>query len=273
MSEIADRFRLDTIYNEDCFITMGGVPDGSFDTILTSPFYNTNMKASNGRTLQNTSTKDGQYDYVRYDTFSDVMTNDAYCEFTRALFEEFNRILKSNGQVLYNISYGSENTDCMFRAINEIIINTNFSIADVIGWKKRSAMPNTCSSNKLTRIFEFVFVFCRKDEIKTFHCNKKVTSIRPTGQKMYEGIMNIIEAPNNDGPCPYNKATFSSELCEKLINLYTPYNGVVYDPFMGSGTTAVACKRTGRYYVGSEISANQCKWAEDRIAAIDLVAT
>ena len=86
-----------------------------------------------------------------------------------------------------------------------------------------------------------------------------------TGQKVYENIFNLIEAKNNDGICPYNKATFSSELCEKLLNIYAPPKSTIYDPFMGSGTTAVACKRMGLDCYGSEISENQVRFAVDRI--------
>ena len=110
-----------------------------------------------------------------------------------------------------------------------------------------------------------MFVFCRKDELKTFNCNKKVVSLRTTGQKNYENLYNFIEAKNNDGPCPYNKATYSSELCEKLLAIYAPPCGTVYDPFMGSGTTAVACKRMGLNCYGSEISANQVRFSLDRL--------
>lgn len=253
------------IFNEDCMQTMQDMPIGGVSVVMTSPFYNTNKKAGNNRTLENTTVLDGQYNYVRYDTHIDNMTNDEYCEFTENLFNEFDRILIQNGVVLYNISYGSENTDCMFRAVNSIITNTPFTIGDVIVWKKKNAFPNSCSPNKLTRITEFVFVFCRKCELKTFNCNKRVTSHRPTGQTMYENIYNFVEAKNNDGSCPYNKATYSSELCEKLLSLYCPENGLVYDPFIGTGTTAVACKRLGLDCMGSEISENQCRFAIGRI--------
>ena len=64
------------IYNEDCFKTMNYVQPRQFDIILTSPFYNTNKKAGKSRTLNNTTVKDGQYDYVRYDTHIDNMTNE-----------------------------------------------------------------------------------------------------------------------------------------------------------------------------------------------------
>jgi DNA modification methylase len=244
---------------------MSKMAEHSIDVILTSPFYNTNKKAGNSRTLNNTSVAKGQYSYVRYDTHIDNMTDDEYCAFTESLFNEFNTILKPNGVILYNINYGSENTEGMFRAINSVIVNTPFTIGDVIVWKKKNALPNSCSPNKLTRIWEFVFVICRKNELKSFHCNKKITSYRKTGQAAYENIYNFVEAKNNDGSCPYNKATYSSELCEQLLTLYAPDNGIVYDPFIGSGTTAVACENLGLICYGSEISKNQCDWAQERL--------
>lgn len=254
------------IYNEDCFKTMESTPIGQFNIILTSPFYNTNKKAGKNRTLRNTTVKDGQYDYVRYDTHVDSMTNEEYCDFTEKLFLEFDRVLNLNGVVLYNINYGAENTEGMFRAINTIVTKTPFTIADVIVWKKSTALPNSCSSNRLTRIWEFVFVFCRNEELKTFNCNKAIKSYRSTGQAMYENVFNYIEAKNNDESCPYNKATFSTDLVKQLLNRYAVGNKVtVYDPFMGSGTTAVACQELGFDCYGSEISENQCKWARERL--------
>lgn len=259
---------LNKIYNEDCFVTMERMPIGLCSNILTSPFYNTNKKQCKSNTLLTTKSKDGKYPFLRYDTHVDNMTEDEYCDFTESLFLEFNRILNLDGCVLYNLSYGNNNRDGMFKAINTIITKTPFTIADVITWKKSSAMPNNCSPNKLTRITEFVFVFCRKGEINTFYCNKPVKSYRKTGQASYGNIFNFIEAKNNDEVCPYNKATYSTELCDQLLHIYCPEDGIVYDPFMGSGTTGASCKKIGIDYIGSEISKNQCKWAEDRIKGI-----
>lgn len=45
-------------------------------------------------------------------------------------------------------------------------------------------------------------------------------------------------------------------------------NAVVYDPFLGSGTTAIACKNMGIDFIGSEISENQVKWANERLSKI-----
>lgn len=93
----------------------------------------------------------------------------------------------------------------------------------------------------------------------------QVKSYRKTGQAAYENIFNLIEARNNDGSCPLNKATYSSELCEKLLSIYAKPGSVVYDPFMGSGTTAVACMKMGFDCIGSEISAAQCEYARNRL--------
>lgn len=254
------------IYNEDCFVTMNHMPDEIINVILTSPFYNTNKKQGKNRTITNTNSNG--YSYLRYDKHVDNMTDEEYCDFTVKLFMEFNRIISLNGVVLYNLSYGNNNRDGMYKAVNSIITNTPFTIADVICWKKKNALPNNCSSNKLTRIWESIFVFCRKSEINTFYCNKPVVGIRKTGQKSYGNIFNFIEAKNNDGACPYNKATYSSDLCRQVLQIYCPSNGCVYDPFSGTGTTAVACKQLNLSFIGSEISKNQCRWAEGRLLKV-----
>lgn len=257
---------LNKIYNESNLDTLKKMDEKSVDVVLTSPFYNTNKKCGKEKTLMNTKSNPKYYSYLRYDKFIDNLTDEEYNEYTLNLFRGFDRILKQNGVILYNINYGTDNPNGMFFLINEILKKSNFMIADCIGWKKKSVLPNSVSLNKLTRIFEFIFVFCRKNEYQSFKMNKNVVSVRDNGQKQYSVYYNYIEAKNNDEICPFNKATYSTELCKKLLNMYCRQGGVVYDPFMGSGTTAVACKELGLSYIGSEISENQCKWAEDRIS-------
>jgi DNA modification methylase len=138
-------------------------------------------------------------------------------------------------------------------------------VADKLTWKKKSALPNNVSHNKLTRICEEVFVFCRKDEYKTFYANKEVSSIGKNGQTFYKPIYNFIEAANNDGSCKLNKARYSSELCVKLLNIYAPSNAVVFDPFMGSGTTGIACEMLGFNCIGTEISEAQVEYSYNRL--------
>ena len=253
------------IFNEDCRQTIQKMIQQGYkvDNIITSPFYNT------GRSSQcHTSQKSRDNHEGRYDIHLDDMTNDEYIKFTVDLFLSFDKILQDNGCILYNMSYGSENTELMWLTIASIIQNTPFTIADDIIWKKNSALPNNVSPNKLTRIVEHVLAFCRKSEFKTFKANKKVKSISKTGQKYYENVFNYIEAQNNDGANKLNKATYSTELITKLINIYVQPNSKIYDPFIGTGTTANACLLAHNItYIGSEISKKQCEYAEKRIQA------
>ena len=254
------------IYNEDCFDTMNRFESNSIQTILTSPPYCTSNRAGKKSTVTLTTSTTKYYPSLRYDVFSDNMTPDEYVSWTIRLFNEFDRILAKNGCVIYNISYSSDNRDTMFRVISHVIEETNFSIMDMITWKKSTALPNNTSSNKLTRICEPVFVFARKSEIDTFFCNKKVVSVREkTGQKMYENIYNFIEAKNNDGSCKLNKATYSTDLCDYLLALYGKPLTICYDPFMGTGTTGNACIPLGIDCYGSELSPAQCDYAKERL--------
>lgn len=75
------------------------------------------------------------------------------------------------------------------------------------------------------------------------------------------------EAKNNDGSNKLNKATYSSDLVLQLIDMYAKPKGIIYDPFMGTGTTALACAMRGIKYIGSEISQVQVKFARKRIKA------
>ena len=248
------------IYNEDCLQTMKKInkAGGKVDIVLTSPPYNTGRNSGN--------IERGMDNYERrYDIYLEQRNTDEYTDWTIDIFNHYDSILKKNGCVLYNMSYGNENPEQMYLTIAEVINKTNFTIADTIIWKKKSALPNNVSHNKLTRICEFVFVFCRKDEYKTFLANKQVKSQSKTGQNYYENIYNFIEARNNDGANKLNKATYSSELCEQLLNIYAKPNAIVYDSFNGTGTTGVACLKLGLNYIGSELSEEQCKFSIERL--------
>lgn len=254
--------KLNHIYNEDCFDTIERIIDNKIhvDNIITSPFYNT------GRSSKcHTSEKSRQNHEGRYDIHLDDMTNDEYIQFTIYLFNKFDKIVAENGCILYNMSYGSENTELIWLVLAEILKQTNWTIADDIIWKKQSALPNNVSPNKLTRIVEHIFVFCRKNEFKTFKANKKIKSVSKKGQKYYENVFNFIEAKNNDGSCKLNKATFSTDLITQLIDIYVQDEAIVYDPFSGTGTTANACILKGIQYLGSEISEAQVEYSNDRL--------
>jgi len=245
-----NNLELNKIYCESNLDTMFRMDFKTIDLVVTSPPYNI---------IRPNSTDRG------YDLYKDGMSNEEYIDWTLEIFKGFNKVLKNDGVVLYNMSYGTENTTLMSLVVADIIKRSDFTLADIIVWKKNSATPNNVSHNKMTRIVEYVYVFCRKNEFHTFKCNKKELSKRETGQSVYENVFNFINAKNNDSSTDLNKATFSTDFVRKLTNTYAKPNSIIYDPFMGTGTTAVACVIEGHKYIGSEISKEQCDYAEKRI--------
>lgn len=237
--------KLNHIYNESCLDTMKRFKH-KISLVITSPPYNNSRKCGDKYNL-------------KYNSFNDNLSYKDYIKFTKKVFDGYDRVLKRNGVVLYNISYASEQPNLLWLLLSYIIRKTNFTIADCIIWKKKTAIPNNSSKNKLTRICEFVFVLCRKDEYETYNTNKQVVSKSDKEQSFYENVFNYIEADNNDGVNPYNRATFSKQLVKKLLSMYY-VGGVVYDSFMGIGTTAKVCFLKGIDYVGSEIDEEQVRY-------------
>lgn len=210
--------------------------------------------------------------HKRYEYYNDTLSDEDYLKFTLKVFEGYDRVLKHNGVVLYNISYSKDKSDALFLLIAKIIKKTNFSIADVIIWKKEKArtMPNV-SRQGLTRICEFIFVFVRKDEKETFNCNKKIICKGKGNTPIYDNVLNFIEAENKDKNSYSNKlntATFSKQLVNKLLDIYY-VKGIVYDSFMGLGTTAKACLLRNINFIGSEIDKKQIehfdKWKKEQL--------
>jgi site-specific DNA-methyltransferase (adenine-specific) len=235
---------LNKIYNEGNLITMGNIPDKFISGIITSPPYNI-------------ATKRNDYYYNNGYSEIDNLSEDSYLKIRINEFKEFQRILKDDGVICYNISYHNENPILPQLLIADVHKQTDLTIADIISWKKKSSLPFQTSPTKLSRIVELIYVIVKKDKLHTFKTNKVVSKINEkTGQKFYKNYTNIIEAKNNDGFKTNLKSSYSSDLVEKLINIYFPEESIIYDPFMGIGTTAKGCINTNRNFIGSEIDIN-----------------
>jgi len=246
---------LNKIYNEDCFVTMNRIINyNSIDCVLTSPPYNM------------TKRRGGISDSGRYDIYNDWLSQDEYISFSVKLFKEFDRIVKPNGVVIYNLSYSKENGILPYLVISEIYQQTQWTVVDTLIWEKNSAIPSPADKRHYTRKCETIFIFARKTEKETFNRYPEVSSIGSNGQIYYHTYNNIVRARNNDNSThKLNQATYSTDLCIQLLSLYAKPEDVIYDPFMGTGTTGNACKLIGLNYIGSEISQAQCEYAENRI--------
>ena len=93
--------------------------------------------------------------------------------------------------------------------------------------------------------------------------NKGFTIIRMHGNKLKRDVIETSVATVKGNKHP---AIYPVEVIEEFLHLLTPIGGLVLDPFIGSGSTAVACKKLGRHYIGYDINAEYCEDARQRIS-------
>ena len=93
--------------------------------------------------------------------------------------------------------------------------------------------------------------------------NKGFTIIRMHGNKLKRDVIETSVAAVKGNKHP---AIYPVEVVEEFLHLLTRPGSLVLDPFMGSGSTAVACKKLGRHYIGYDINAEYCKDARQRIS-------
>lgn len=93
--------------------------------------------------------------------------------------------------------------------------------------------------------------------------NKGFTIIRMHGNKLKRDVIETSVAAVKGNKHP---AIYPVEVVEEFVHLLTPAGALVLDPFMGSGSTAVACKKLGRYYIGYDINAEYCEDARQRVS-------
>ncbi|MFW6225741.1 MAG: DNA-methyltransferase [bacterium] len=245
---------INKIYNENCLVSLNRFSDKSIDGIITSPPYNIA-----------TERKDCYYDngYSEIDNLSE----EQYISLRTSEFKEFSRVLKYRGVICYNISYAKENPILPTLLVANIHKETDLTVADIITWKKKTAIPFQTSPTKLSRITELIYIFVKKEQLHNFVTNKKVSSINEkTGQKFYKNYVNFIEADNNDGFKTKLKASFSQDLCNQLIDIYFPLGSLIYDPFSGIGTTQLSCINKKCNFLGSELDKEHFEDALKRIS-------
>lgn len=92
--------------------------------------------------------------------------------------------------------------------------------------------------------------------------NNGFTIIRMKGNKLAK---DVIETPVATIKGNKHPAIYPVKIVEKCIKLLTPVNGVALDPFMGSGSTAIACKKLDRQYIGFDINPDYCEDAIKRV--------
>ena len=246
---------LNRIYNENCLDTMARMPDGFVDLTVTSPPYD-NLRTYNG-----------------YSFDSEAVTKELY------------RVTKQGGVVVWVVGdatiKGSETGTSFRQAL--YFMDCGFNLHDTMIYRKINYVPLT--HNRYEQEFEYMFVFS-KGSPKTFNpikipcatkgqirnrknSNKEEGSavrnrneVTVTKSEKIKG--NVWEMPVSN--TKYNHpAIFPEQLANDHIVSWSNEGDLVYDPFMGSGTTAKMAIINKRNWIGSEISKEYCEIAEKRI--------
>ena len=252
----------DVIYNQDCLDTLKNIKDETIDLVLTSPPYD-GLRTYNGYS----------FDFEK-------------------IAKELSRVIKKGGVIVWVVGdatiKGSETATSFRQALYYKDI-CGLNLYDTMIYKKTGTpFPSKARYNG---VFEYMFVFS-KGKPKTFNPimkqNKTAGAVRNTRKfrgvdgKMVGGmvgkpiakegieeniwtIKNGMYKSSKDIIAFDHPAIFPEELADKHIKSWTNVGDIVYDPFMGSGTTAKMAKLNNRKYIGSEISKEYCEIAKQRI--------
>ena len=217
---------LNKIYNEDCLEGMKRIPDGSVDLIVTDPPYLINYKTG--------------YRKDKAHRFNDVILNDDNEQLITDYVKECYRILKEDTAMYLFCS--SHKVDFFKNELESL-----FSIKNMIIWVKNNHTAGDLES-----------AFGRKYEI-VFLVNK--------GQRKFNGerLTDIWEFPRVSGDGQLHQNQKPIELIKRCIEKHSNVGDVVFDGFMGSGTTAAAALDTDRNYIGFELDEYYFNVAEKRL--------
>ncbi len=231
---------INKIIEGDCYEVMQQLPAESIDLVVTSPPYN--LKNSTGNGLKNGSK--GKWSNAAlmkgYATHSDDLPYDEYVDWQRKCLEEMLRVIKEDGAIFYNHKWRVQNG--LLQDRQEIV--NGFPVRQIIIWKRKGGI--NFNPGYFLPTYEVIYLIAKP----AFKLIPKANSVGD--------VWEIKQEMNNPHPAPFPVA-----LVERIIS--STNAKIILDPFMGSGTTAIAAIRNERDYIGVEISHEYCEMAEKRI--------
>jgi len=217
----------------DCLELMKLIPDGSVDAVITSPPYNMNLRIRNGKYCSRQITKELT---TKYTNFSDNLPMDKYFEFNKNVLKE---CLRVSDLIFYNVQFLTGNKPALFKLLGEF----HQKIKEFIIWDKVNAQPAICS-NVMNSQFEVLIILQNsKPESRSFN----------TAQFDRGTLSNLWSIKKGKKYHKSHGATFPLALVHKAISNFTNEGDIILDPFMGSGTTGVACVNLKRQFIGIEL--------------------
>lgn len=209
------------------------------DMVFTSPPYNGETQVGFKQNKKGGMKTTNLY----LDNQTDDKTSSEYIQFNRDIFERIKEIASGEMVILYNINYNRNSPDLFLDVIGEG--RDLFNLVETIVWEKSMAI--SLAGDNLTRIVEFIFVLYNgedKPKINKTHTN--------------ECIKNLWKISNVGANNEIHKACFPVSLAEEGIRVYGKQNGILYEPFLGSGSTLIAAEKTNRKCYGMELDPKYC---------------
>lgn len=234
---------LNKIYTGDCLEVLKGVESDSVDLVFTSPPYNMRTRIRNGKY---TTREKSEHFSKKYDHFGDDMPIDKFYLFHKQVLAELSRVSRI---AVYNIGIVTGSKEAFFKIIGDF----SESIKDIIVWDKGYGQP-AMHGKVLNSCYELLLIFENGAgrAIQNSYFNR--------GE--LDNIFRIGRPKENYSS---HSAIFPLELANKVIINFSKEGDLVLDPFLGSGTTAVACKELNRNYIGIELNPEYVKIAEKRL--------
>ncbi len=224
----------------DCIQKMQEIPDESVDLIVTSPPYNlknstgNGMKDGRGGKWANAKLVEG------YSTYDDCMPHDEYALWQRDCLAEMLRLLKDDGAIFYNHKWRVQGG--LLQDRHDIL--KGFPVRQIIIWQRKGGI--NFNPGYFLPTYEVIYLIAKPD----FKLAPKANA--------HGDIWQFTQEMNNPHPAP-----FPVHLIERIIS--STEAEIILDPFMGSGTSAIAALRHDRKYIGIDVAPEYCKMAEKRI--------
>jgi site-specific DNA-methyltransferase (adenine-specific) len=229
------------------------LPDNCVHLVVTSPPYNASKA---------------------YD--EDLSLTD-YLSMLHDVFAECYRVLAPGGRMVVNVAnLGRKPYIPLTSHVNLIMHDIGFMHRGEVIWDKSASAGSSCAwgsfqsaSNPCLRdIHEYLLMFSKGDyklpRTKTERAEGRIDTIGK--EEFIQQTKSIWSFATESAKRVNHPAPFPVELPKRCIEMFTFVGDVVLDPFLGSGTTAVAAKMTGRKYVGCDLSAEYCDIAKERLA-------
>lgn len=216
---------LNKVHAGDCVKLMNKMPAASVDLIVTSPPYN--IKNSTGSGLKDG--RGGKWSNAElingYSNHDDSMPHDEYVKWQRDCLHAMMRVLRNDGAIFYNHKWRVQNGLLQDRSN----IVDGFPVRQIIIWQRNGGI--NFNAGYFLPTYEVIYMICKPD----FKLADKASAMGD--------VWTIPQESNNPHPAP-----FPVELAERCIRAST--GNIVLDPFIGSGSTAIAAEAAGKDWVG-----------------------